>query len=383
MKTVVYIIFISIFITGCNKVAPKPKVDHKKQYVNKTVTINHFKVLDFKKMIESDDSIEPMYIYIKNSLQAEASSSDLPDIKKMTYSLLSDFGNKIIVITSNSKYEQLLKDPIINSRLFELDGALTSYDKSIESSSASTTFNLSIGSGDDKVKNRDRFKDKNKTSQIISDFYLKQNGIIEQKTTSSIFVRETNKGYQFGLSFYGVSLGVSSYKNKKDGLGLSTRKIVEASMIDLIAKSIGIKTFQVIPEIQATKSSKKITHLSNFDFCSDINKLVFYTHALKDHKFNSYGITNKSELNKLECLKDLYEKNKNILIKIKAVSTKGLSLSQTQRNVHLIRKKISSMNIPRDKLIIKNKKNSFICKKEPEYCNFVANRVEVEKVLLR
>jgi arginine deiminase len=206
---------------------------------------------------------------------------------------------------------------------------------------------------------------------------------LQHKTTSSIFITETNKGYQFGLNFYGVSLGMDSYANKKDGLGLSVRKVVEASMIDLIAKSIGIKTFQVIPEIQANKTSKKITHLSNFDFCSDMNKLVFYTDALKNKKFNSFGITNESELNKLECLQNLYDKEKNVLVKIKAVSSKKLSLSQTQRNAHLIRKKLSLLGIPRDNIIIENKKSTYMCEKEVEFCSFLANRVEIMKVQLR
>jgi hypothetical protein len=152
MKSLFIIALSSLLFMGCNQAVPKPKVEHKKQLVSKTVTTNHFKVLDFKEMIESDNSIEPMYIYIKNSLQSEASSSDLPDIKKMTYSLLSDFGSKVILVTSSSVYDDLLKDEIKQKRVYELDGALTSYDKSIESESSSSSFNLTLGGGDSKVK---------------------------------------------------------------------------------------------------------------------------------------------------------------------------------------------------------------------------------------
>lgn len=371
-----------LFFTGCNNITPKPEIKEKKQYVNKTITTNHFKVLDFKRMIDNDDNINPIYIYLSNSLKAEASSSDLPDIKKVTYSLLSDFGEKVIVITSYTKYKEYLLNPNIKSRLFELDGALTSFDKSIESQSSSTSLNLTFGGGDGKTKNRNKFKNKKRVSQLISDFYLKQDGFIKEKTTSSILIRETNKGYQFGLNLYGMSLGVSSYKNIKDGLGLSVRKIVEASLIDLVAKSIGIKTFQVMPEIQAKKVSKNVQHLSNFDFCSDINKLVFYIDALKDKKFNSYGITNKSEENKLSCLKDLYEKDKNILIKIIVLINPKISLSKAQRNAQLLRRKISQSGIPRGALIMENKKSNEQCTKSISYCNFINNRAELEKLYL-
>jgi len=377
---------LSFFILGCSEAVPKPEIKQKKQFISKNVTANHYKIEEFRRMMKKEN-IEPIYIYIDTSLKSEITSSDIPNIKRMTYSLLSDFGDSVKVITSPSQKDKLLSIPNLAKKVFLLDGAITAFDQGIFSQSSSTNFNIKIGSIGDKKSAKNKFKNKKKTSQMIADLYLKQDGIIRYKTTSSIMITETSKGYSFGLSMYGLNLGISSYKNIKDGLGLSVRKIIEGSLIDLVSKAISIQSYQVMPEIQMKKMANNPIHLSNYDFCSDIDRIVFYTKPLKDVKFSAYGMSYESEQNKLKCLKDLYKKSiakgENINIVLKTVIGNSMSLSQAQQNARIVRREILKQGIPRSILIIKNKFIKENCLKDQEYCNFIKNRIEINKVLQR
>jgi len=381
--SIILYLFVAILLTSCTNNVPKPKVEQKRQFVKSYITDNHYKVNEFKLMMEKED-IKPIYIYIDSNLKAEIPSQDIPDIKKLTYSLLSDFGDKIKVITSRNAVNNLMQNKDIAKRIYILDGAITAFDKGIFSQSSSVSLKISIGDTGDKKKGDDRFKNKSKTSQLIGDFYLKQNHIIEHKSSSSILIRETNKGYSFGLNMYGLSFGVSSYKNVKDGLGLSVRKLLEATLIDLICKAIGIKSYQVMPEIQAKKLSIPAKHLSNYDFCSDMNRIVFYTMPLKDIQFQAFGMSYKSEQNKLKCLKYLFDKqkNKNFIIKLKSVVNKDVSISKAHANSKLVRREINKIGIPRDYLITEDIYSNDICtNSDKEYCNFIQNRVEIEQIM--
>lgn len=382
-----FLLIISIFmLLGCAEIAPKPEVKQKKQFISKKITKNHYKIDEFRRMMEKEN-IEPIYIYIDSNLKSEVLSSDIPNIKKMTHSLLSDFGEKVKIVTSKEKINTLLLNSAISERVFLLDGAITAFDKSILSQMSSVRFNIKIGSSDSKKKNKNKFKNKKKTSQMIADLYFKQKGIIIHKTTSSIMIRETSTGYDFGLSMYGMSLGVNSYKNIKDGLGLSVRKIIESTLIELVSKAISVKSYQVMPEIQRKKTAKSYTHLSNFDFCSDMNRIIFYVEPLKDIKFKEYGMSYESEHNKLLCLRDLYKKSlkqdKKIKIVLKTIIGENMSPSKAHKNARIVRKEIFHLGIPRDMLIIKNKYIKERCDKDIEYCDFIKNRIEIEKVILR
>jgi len=379
MKKLVGSILISLMIVGCNTTALTPNIEQKKQISSKMTTNYHFKIVDFKNMLEKSD-IKPIYIHI-NDLSSDVKSSDLPNLKRLTYSVLSNFGNKVIVITSSSTAIKYRDDPKTKKRFYLLGGGITAFDENIESELSSINFNLKIG---DK-KNRDKFKNKKKLSQLIGDFYFTQNYISTYNTTSRLNIRETNIGYQFGISLYGMSLGVNSYKNVKDGLGLSVRKLVEASMIDLIGKAIGVETYQVMPEIQAKKNATTDEHLSNYDFCSDVEKIVLYPMALQDERFNQFGMSYQSETNKLKCLKDLYTKSEQSQYKIRLNTVFGelTNRSQSYSNAKFIQRKINiDLGISRKNLLTKSVPNKRICDKPDnhDYCEFIENRVELEKL---
>lgn len=373
------IIVISLIIVGCSTTALTPKIQQQKQYSKKIATNYHFKIIDFKNMLNRSNK-KPIYLYL-DKVMSDVKSSELPDLKRLTYSVLSNFGDKIVIITSQSVINQYLNDPRKVKRVYLLDGGITAFDKNIESESSGVNFRLKVGEN----KNRDKFKNKKKLSQLIGDFSLKQNYIITDSTTSSLNIRETNRGYQFGISLYGISLGINSYKNIKDGVGISVRKLVEASMIDLIGKALEIETYQTMPEIQAKKNAPKAEHLSNYDFCSDIEKIVLYPMALQDERFNEFGMSYESEMNKLKCFKKLYTSNQQNQYKVRLNTVFGelTNRSQSYSNAKFIQRKINiDLGIERRNLLTKSVPNKRICDKPDnhDYCEFIENRVELEKI---
>jgi len=379
MKRIIGSILITLMIIGCNTTALTPNIEQKKQTSSKMTTNYHFKIIDFKNMLEKSD-IKPIYIHI-NNLFSDVKSSDLPNLKRLTYSVLSDFGNKVIVVTASSTAIKYRDDPNTKNRFYLLDGGITTFDENIESESSSINFNLKIG----EEENRDKFKNQKKLSQLIGDFYFNQNYISTYHTTSTLNIRETNSGYQFGISLYGLSLGVNSYKNIKDGVGLSVRRLIEASMIDLIGKAFGVETYQVMPEIQAKKNAKNDEHLSNYDFCSDIEKIVLYPMALHDEKFNEFGMSYESEMNKLKCFKKLYTNSEQSQYKVRLNTVFGelTGRSESYSNAKFIQRKINiDLGISRQNLLTKSVPNKRICDKPDnhDYCEFIENRVELEKV---
>jgi hypothetical protein len=371
-------ILIGILVAGCSSTL-SPNIQQKKQRSEKIVTSNHFKIVDFRNMLEKNN-YEPIYIFLIN-VKSDVASKDLPELKRLTNSILSDFGNKVVVITEPGSANKYLSNPKTKDRFYILDGGITAFDEAIESESSSLNLHLKIGD----TKGKDKFKNKKKLSQLIGDFYLKQNEVVAHKTTSSIHIRETNKGYRFGINIYGVSIGIKSYKNIKDGLHLSVRKLVEASMIDLIGKAIGIETYQVMPEIQAKKNATKADHLSNYDFCSDVEKIVLYPMALEDERFNQFGMSYESEMNKLKCFKKLYNKSEQSQYKVRLNTVFGelTDRSRSYSNAKFIQRKINiDLGISRKNLLTKIVPNKKICDKpnNHDYCEFIENRVELEKI---
>jgi len=372
-------VLISLIILGCNTISLSPNIEQKKQTSSKMKTNLHFKIIDFKNMLNKSD-IKPIYIYIQN-IKSDVKSEEIPNLKRLTYSILSNFGEKVVVITGSTVINQYLNDKKYLNRVYLLDGGITAFDKNIESESSSV--NLSLKIGDD--KNKDKFKNKKKLSQLIGDFYLKQNEIVTDSTTSTLNIRETNKGYQFGISLYGMSLGINSYRNVKDGVGISVRKLVEASLIDLIGKAVGVEIYQVMPEIQAKKNATKSDHLSNYDFCSDVEKIVLYPMALQDDRFNQFGMSYESEMNKLKCLKKLYTSSEQSQYKVRLNTVFGelTDRAKSYSNAKFIQRKITTdLAIARKNLSTKSVPNKKICDKPDnhDYCVFIENRVELEKV---
>jgi len=378
----VLIVTTLIMLTSCNMNDKlSPNIEQKKQYSSHLNSNYHFKIIDFKNMLNKSN-VEPIYIYLQN-INSDVKSEALPNLKRLTYSILSNFGEKVKVITSQTIINQYLLDKRYADNVYLLDGGITAFDKNIESESSSINFSLKIG---DDGKNRDKYKNKNKLSQLVGDFYLKnKDQIVSYSTTSNLKIQETNRGYKFGIDIYGISLGINSYKNITDGIGISVRKLVEASMIDLIGKAMKVETYQVMPEIQAKKNSVKDEHLSNYDFCSDIQKIVLYPMALQDERFNQFGMSYESEVNKLKCFKKLYTKIEQSQYKVRLNTVFGelTNRAKSYSNAKFIQRKINiDLGISRKNLLTKSVPNKRICDKPDnhDYCEFIENRVELEKV---
>ena len=351
--------------------------------VSTPISKYNIKISDFKKYLYQRN-VKPVYIYINKAVVRSASKGKVLPlyISTIVQSVLKEFGDKVKVILSYKRYNELKDDP----NCFVIQGAITAYDDGIKVDTTSLNLFINLTISDKKNKDKGKYKIKNKISQMIGDFMVIKDGIVKDKVSSKITIRGKSDGYRFGINVFGSTLGVSHYKHIEDGIESSMRKLVEASMIDLIGKIFGIQTYHTMPEIQAKKNPTKDSHLSNRDFCSDINKIVLYPLALKDESFDQFGMTYQSEINKLKCLKGLYDKDKEKKYKIRLNTVYGefTDTEQSYDNVRFIQRKIITLSeIKRANILTNSMYNRKICDKPDniDYCKFIENRVELEKVL--
>ena len=352
--------------------------------VSTPVTKYNIKISDFKKYL-NQRNVKPIYVYIKKAVvRSSAKGKSLPlYIGTLIQSTLSEFGSKVTVLLSYSEYLKYKNKP----NCYAIQGAITAYDDGIKVDSKSLNLFIKLVLDGHKNKNKLKYKIKNKISHMIGDFVVVQNGRVTDKVSSKIVIRAKTDGYRFGINILGSTLGISHYKHIEDGIEYSLRKLVEASMIDLIGKIFKVQTYHTMPEIQIKKNPEKPdSHLSNRDFCSDINKIVLYPLALSDEKFDHFGMTYESEINKLKCLKDLYtsKAQKKYKIKLNTVYGELTDRSQTYQNVLLVQKMIKTIaSIGRTNILTESIANKKICDKpnNQEYCKFIENRVELQTVL--
>jgi len=183
-------------------------------------------------------NMHPIYIY----LDADGSVNDsgtgageLPQtVRRQLISILTDFGKNIKVITSPSTYMSLIKDPKNADYMYVLDGAITIYDKDIMSQSSGFDFGFDFSKGVESGNSNSDYTDKDKRSILGVDFYLRQDEILTNSVEAKIDLKETTRGYNFGIYINEGGFGLSGYKTVKDGVGLSLRQLLEHSMNDLI-----------------------------------------------------------------------------------------------------------------------------------------------------
>jgi len=225
-----------ILLGGCVQ-APIPEVKQPKQQVRTISTNEYNKITNFAKQLE-EYNLKTIYIYIDRDGSRNESgvgAGELPPVmRRLLTSILTDFGPKVKVVDSGNLVMRLLKDPNISQNVYILDGAITMYDKDIMSQSAGFNLGIDFGGGKGEGTSNSDFKDKDKLSVLGVDFYLRQAGFIKYKTSSQIDIRSTTRGYSFGISINNAGIGASAYKSIKDGIGLSTRKLLQESMYDLV-----------------------------------------------------------------------------------------------------------------------------------------------------
>ena len=370
-KTLMYA--IPFIILGCSSKAN----DTYDSQVSTPMTKFHAKIKDFSQYL-NNSNIEPIRVVTNNmTLQSHASGEVLPKfISTVVQSTLLDFGDKVEVVTSCKKEDK---------RCYKLYGAITAFDDGIKVDTSSLNFFLNLSLDGTKTKQKDKYKIKNSLSQMVGDFFVKKDGVLAKKVSSKIMIRSQDKGYRFGINLLGSTIGYSTYSHLEDGIEFSMRKLVEASMIDLIGKIVQVQTYHTMPEIQAKKHPTKDAHLSNRDFCSDVNKIVLYPMALKEQSFDQFGMSYQSEINKLKCFKDLYTSSEQSQYKVRLNTVFGelTNRSQSYSNAKFIQRKINiDLGISRKNLLTKSVPNRRICDKPDnhDYCEFIENRVELEKV---
>ena len=369
----VLLIILTLFLLGCSS---KAKNTYDSQ-VSTPISKFHVKIQDFAQYL-NNSNIKPIRVATSNmTVQSHTAGKVLPAyISTVVQSTLLSFGDKIHLVTSCKKEDK---------ECYYLVGSITAFDEGIKVNTQSLNFFLNLSLDGTKTKEKSKYKIKNSLSQMVGDFYVKQNGVLSKKVSSKIMIRSQDKGYRFGINLLGSTIGYSTYEHLEDGIEFSMRKLVEASMIDLIGKIVEVETYHTMPEIQAKKHPNKDAHLSNRDFCSDVNKIVLYPIALKNQSFDQFGMSYQSEINKLKCFQGLYTSSEQSQYKVRLNTVFGelTDRSQSYSNAKFIQRKINiDLGISRKNLLTKSVPNQRICDKPDnhDYCEFIENRVELEKV---
>jgi len=222
----------SLFFLGC---VPVPNVEHKEQKITALHTSEYKNIVDTRNRL-NQKKMNPIYIYIDKDGSTNDSGTGAgelpPKMRREIFSILSNFGKNVVVITARSTFLAYAKKQ--TPSMYVLDGAITLYDKDIMSQSSGINFGFDFGKGKGEGNSNSDFKDKDKRSILGVDFYLRQGGIITNHVQSKIDIRTTTRGYNFGISINNGGFGFSAYKSIQDGIGLSVRKLLEQSMNELI-----------------------------------------------------------------------------------------------------------------------------------------------------
>ena len=239
-----------IGLLGCSLPVPVPTVILPEQKVSniQTAQLNQIRTLG-NELLRINAPI--IYIYVENDAavnESGAGAGELPRVmRRQLKSLLLDFGPKVKVVDSIDGIVNLLtkykKDKSIKSRIFTLNGAITMYDKDIMNQSTDFDLSIDFGGGETEGSSDGSLKDKDSLTILGMDFYLKSlksNDILVHKTSSKLELRKITRGYSFGIFINKGGVGMSAFKTIKDGVGLSTRKLLQKSMYNLVSKAYGI-----------------------------------------------------------------------------------------------------------------------------------------------
>ena len=228
------VLTVLYLLTGC---VPVPSIKHEEQKITSLHT-SEYKNIESTRERLNNTNMKTIYIYIDRDGAVNDSGAGIgelpPRMRRQLFSILSDFGHNIKVITSGKKYMSMRKKYAGKAIFYALDGAITLYDKDVMSQSSGINFGFDFGDGEGEGNADSKIKDKDGLSILGVDFYLRQNEIITNTVKSKIDVKSTTRGYSFGLSINQGGFGVSASKTLKDGIGLSVRKLLEKSMAELI-----------------------------------------------------------------------------------------------------------------------------------------------------
>lgn len=236
MKKILCIAIVLVFY-GCVS-APVPEVKLDEQKISSVQTNQLNKIKSFGNYLSLNNK-KLLYLYIENDGAVNESginSGELPpQMRRQLTSILMDFGDRVKVVDNPSTFITLHNIVDKDALYFSINGAITRYDKNIMSQSSGFDFGIDFGGGSTATNSSSDFKDKDSLTMLGVDFYLKNlDGIVLYKTASQIDIRNTTRGYSFGISINKAGIGMSAYKNIKDGVGLSVRKMLQESMYNLV-----------------------------------------------------------------------------------------------------------------------------------------------------
>lgn len=222
-------IFILLFMIGCTSSKPLALPDQK---VSGYMTEETIKNKRF-----TSDLHSKVYIALQDATIESTNAQELPrSFQVLINSILADFKN-VEVLTRSDIVADYLNNSETKDKTFLLNGAITRFDKGIMSKSTSFDIDIDFGGGDAETNTNADFSSGESQSVLGTDFYLtKERGSILYKTSSKITVTEVRDGYSFGVRINNGGIGYRTYTDMRHGVDESIRKLLEASMRDLVSQ---------------------------------------------------------------------------------------------------------------------------------------------------
>jgi hypothetical protein len=191
--------------------------------------------------------IKPIYLVVENETMVQNETGDykgnLPNTFRIaTLSASADFAPMVRVLTGTQTIMKYYNNKKTRDRLFEIEGAITAYSKDNHIISSDIDFGLDFGSGRGESTTDNSFGNTDKVSSITLDIFFKQNGEIYTKRTATIDIKDTNRGYNFGLSVNYSGFGANAYQTKKEGIGKSLRRLLHYTLRGMLKDVIRTKS---------------------------------------------------------------------------------------------------------------------------------------------
>lgn len=236
---------LSLTIAGCGSnshIAPIPEVHLPQTRPNLNPHPNETRAASRAARHAIDDGLNPIYLVIESNkmLSNQSASTSVPEtFRIMTMSVAQEFSPAAVIYTANKTFvNEVLKQPTKSSFGFELEGAITVFDDSSSVISSGVDFGIDFGGGKTETSHASDYRNTDKVTYMEIDIFLKQQGKIYSKSTGSIDITNSNRGYNFGLQINNSGFGINAYNTKRQGIGKSIRKLLYGMLNELISDAI-------------------------------------------------------------------------------------------------------------------------------------------------
>lgn len=189
---------------------------------------------------------------------SQATGGEIPfDITEMIKSAVNSAGGNIVFIPYDPIYlknQAALKMTSLDNKMrpdIVINGGITEFDRSLESSSAGTDFGGEIGGGQDALGFEAGSQDRDSTSSITLDLNLidfeTMAMIPRMQAVNTISVFKAASDTEIGFSVFGMAFGVKGSVKKIQGRHAAVRVLVDLSILEIVGKYLKLPYWKCMP----------------------------------------------------------------------------------------------------------------------------------------